>query len=55
MKTLDEVRDFFANDKYATQVTGIEIVKADPGHSEVNKNPPDHKNRTQDKQKINIY
>ena len=35
MKTLDEVRDFFANDKYATQVTGIEIIKADPGHSEV--------------------
>ena len=35
MKTLDEVRDYFSNDKYATQVTGIEIVKADPGHSEV--------------------
>ncbi|MCR5771167.1 MAG: PaaI family thioesterase [Butyrivibrio sp.] len=35
MRTLDEIRDFFAKDKYATEVTGIEIIKAEPGHSQV--------------------
>lgn len=35
MPTLDEIRAFFKNDKYATDTTGIEIISASKGHSEV--------------------
>lgn len=33
--TLDEVQKFFANDKYATQTTGIEILQAQDGRSKI--------------------
>ena len=32
---LDQVKKFFANDKYATQTTGIEILEADGGRSKI--------------------
>lgn len=35
MPTLDQVRDFFQNDVYATGTTGIEIVDARPGYAKV--------------------
>ncbi|WP_026835741.1 PaaI family thioesterase [Eubacterium xylanophilum] len=36
MKNLEEIRAFFAEDKYATEVTGIEIVEAgEHGYSKV--------------------
>ena len=35
MRTLDEVRDFFKNDVYATGTTGIEIAEARPGYAKV--------------------
>lgn len=35
MKTLEEIRDFFKGDAYATSVTGIVIDKAEIGHSSV--------------------
>ena len=33
--TLDEVQNFFANDKYATETTGIEILEAGGGKSKI--------------------
>ncbi|MBP5447751.1 MAG: PaaI family thioesterase [Treponema sp.] len=33
--TLDEVKKFFANDKYATETTGIEILEAQDGRSKI--------------------
>ena len=33
--TLDEVKKFFANDKYATETTGIEILQAGGGKSKI--------------------
>lgn len=33
--TLDEVKKFFANDKYATETTGIEILEAGGGKSKI--------------------
>lgn len=35
MRTLQEVKDFFQNDVYATGTTGIEIVEARPGYAKV--------------------
>lgn len=35
MQTLEEVREFFNNDVYATGTTGIEIVDARPGYAKV--------------------
>ena len=35
MRTLQEVKDFFHNDVYATGTTGIEIVEARPGYAKV--------------------
>ncbi len=35
MQGLEEIRSFFANDRYATQTTGIEILEAGRGHSKV--------------------
>jgi len=39
MASLEEVRKFFEGDKYATEVTGIVIEKADKGHSLVSLEP----------------
>ena len=39
MASLEEVRKFFEGDKYATEVTGIVIEKADKGHSVVSLEP----------------
>lgn len=33
--TLDEVKKFFSNDKYATETTGIEILEAGGGKSKI--------------------
>ncbi|MBO7121782.1 MAG: PaaI family thioesterase [Treponema sp.] len=33
--TLEEVKKFFANDKYATETTGIEILEAGGGKSKI--------------------
>lgn len=33
--TLDEVKKFFANDKYATETTGIEILEAGGGKTKI--------------------
>ncbi len=33
--TLDEVKKFFANDKYATETTGIEILEVGGGKSKI--------------------
>lgn len=35
MRTIEQVRDFFKNDVYATGTTGIEIVEARPGYAKV--------------------
>ena len=35
MQTLDDVRNFFQNDMYATGTTGIEIADARPGYAKV--------------------
>jgi len=35
MQTLEEVREFFNNDVYATGTTGVEIVDARPGYAKV--------------------
>lgn len=35
MRTLQEVREFFQNDIYATETTGIEIIEARPGRAKV--------------------
>ena len=35
MRTIQEVKDFFQNDVYATGTTGIEIVEARPGYAKV--------------------
>ncbi len=35
MKSLEEVRAFFAQDKYATETTGIVIEDAHPGYAKV--------------------
>lgn len=37
--SLEEIRAFFNGDKYATEVTGIVIEKADKGHSIVSLEP----------------
>lgn len=39
MASLEEVRKFFEGDKYATEVTGIVIEKAEKGHSVVTLEP----------------
>ena len=38
MKTLQEVRNFFSGDIYATETTGIEIVETQPGYAKVSLN-----------------
>ena len=35
MKSLEQVREFFQNDAYATGTTGIEIADARPGYAKV--------------------
>ena len=35
MKSLEELRDFFSHDRYATSTTGIEILEADDGYAKV--------------------
>ena len=35
MRTLEEVKEFFQNDVYATGTTGIEILEAHPGYAKV--------------------
>lgn len=35
MRTLQEVKDFFRHDVYATGTTGIEIIEARPGYAKV--------------------
>ena len=35
MKSLEQVREFFQNDAYATWTTGIEIADARPGYAKV--------------------
>lgn len=35
MRTLEEVREFFKNDVYASGTTGIEIEDARPGYAKV--------------------
>ncbi len=35
MRTLEEVKEFFQNDVYATGTTGIEILEARPGYAKV--------------------
>lgn len=45
MKNLNEVRDFFQNDVYATGTTGIVIEEAQPGYAKVSLVPgPQHRN-----------
>jgi len=45
MRSLEEIKEYFANDLYATQATGIEIVEAEPGHAKVQLKLEDkHKN-----------
>ena len=39
MATIEEVREFFRGDKYATEVTGIVIEEATEGHSVVSLEP----------------
>lgn len=39
MASLEEVRRFFEGDKYATEVTGLVIEKAEKGHSLVSLEP----------------
>ena len=33
MPTLEEIRAFFAADRFATETVGVEIVAAEPGHA----------------------
>ena len=35
MKTLEEIREYFSHDKYATQATGAEILEASEGYAKV--------------------
>ena len=35
MKSLEELRDFFSHDRYATATTGIEILEAQDGYAKV--------------------
>ena len=35
MKSLEELREFFSHDKYATETTGIEILEAGDGYAKV--------------------
>ena len=35
MKSLEELRDFFSHDRYATSTTGIDILEADDGYAKV--------------------
>ncbi len=35
MKTLEEIREYFSHDKYATQATGAEILEVSEGYSKV--------------------
>ena len=45
MATLEQVRDFFKGDRYATDATGLVIEKAEKGHAVVSLMPGDiHKN-----------
>lgn len=45
MKKIEEVRNFFQNDVYATGTTGIVIEKAEPGYAKVSLVPgPQHRN-----------
>lgn len=33
MPALEEIRDRFASDRFATEITGVEIAEASPGHA----------------------
>ena len=35
MKTLEQLREFFSHDRYATETTGIEILEARDGYAKV--------------------
>ena len=35
MRSLEELREFFSHDRYATATTGIEILKAEDGYAKV--------------------
>ncbi len=35
LKTLEEIREYFSHDKYATQATGAEILEASEGYARV--------------------
>ena len=35
MKSIEELREFFSRDKYATETTGIEILEAEDGYAKV--------------------
>ena len=35
MKSLEEIREFFSHDRYATATTGIEILEAQDGYAKV--------------------
>lgn len=35
MKSLEQLREFFSNDRYATETTGIEILEAADGYAKV--------------------
>ncbi|MDD5922702.1 MAG: PaaI family thioesterase [Eubacteriales bacterium] len=45
MKTLDEIRAYFAMDRYATEATGLEILEAGDGYAKIGLTLQDrHKN-----------
>lgn len=45
MSTLEEIRTFFAQDRYATQTTGIQIDQARPGYAKCSLTlGPEHQN-----------
>ena len=35
MKSLEQLREYFSNDRYATETTGIEILEAEDGYAKV--------------------
>ena len=45
MSNIDEAKEFFSNDRYASQTTGIEIIAAEPGYAKCSLKIEDrHKN-----------
>ncbi len=45
MSNIDEAKEFFSNDLYASQTTGIEIIAAEPGYAKCSLKIEDrHKN-----------